>query len=117
MSIAAAASPEYIDYLKQNLQYFSDLDDTTDEEAFEMLAARCLTVNTIKACCSDPEDEKRIRADIEKSGGFELLDKIIFKIRCRLAKEMLRSAARKSQPVRRDEEQQEQVRPNLVLVG
>jgi len=92
--IYAAASKKYVDALRtkkeQWIAYYRDeYPDTTEEELFEMAAHKELNVDTESAGCSNPDDEKRIRATIKKSGGFHLLDKTIFKLRFKLAKELM----------------------------
>jgi len=92
--IYAAASGKYVEELQTKkdtwVAYYSDeYPDTSDEELFEMAAHKELNVDTESAGCSDPDDEKKIRAKIKSSGGFHLLDKTIFKLRFKLAKELM----------------------------
>lgn len=89
LPINAACSSAYLLELQDTLAYFKDMHDTSDDEAFQLLADSKLKVNTKMAQCSNPDDEKKIRDDIERRGGYDVIDKVIYKVRCKLVKGIL----------------------------
>ena len=59
------------------------------DEAFKIFADRHLKVDTAKARCSTREDEEMIEMKIMKTGGYTVLDRIIFLLRKELVKDFL----------------------------
>lgn len=86
VAIRAAVSSMYLSDLKETFAYFLKLADQDYTEAFEMFALRRLHVNTSQSECSRQDDKARITSQVEKDGGFKLLDKIIFNMRKRITK-------------------------------
>lgn len=85
-----ASSAKYLTKLQQVYSYYLEVADCDQKEAFNMLALHSLKTDTEKAHCSSPADEKMIRARVAEQGGFELLDKIIFQLRKRLVKNLMK---------------------------
>eukprot|EP00656_Telonema_subtile_P036486 TRINITY_DN40490_c0_g1_i1.p1 TRINITY_DN40490_c0_g1~~TRINITY_DN40490_c0_g1_i1.p1 ORF type:complete len:678 (-),score=149.85 TRINITY_DN40490_c0_g1_i1:319-2352(-) len=94
IAVQAAASNKYIASLHETYVYFLRLTGHDEKEAFEMLALRNLKVTTEHAQCTNKDDDAAIRACIAQQGGFELLDKIIFQLRSRLAHKIMVLAPR-----------------------
>eukprot|EP00658_Telonema_sp_P-2_P007134 TRINITY_DN12660_c0_g1_i1.p1 TRINITY_DN12660_c0_g1~~TRINITY_DN12660_c0_g1_i1.p1 ORF type:complete len:648 (+),score=105.34 TRINITY_DN12660_c0_g1_i1:459-2402(+) len=87
--VQMAASTKYLDGLEETFEYFLHqmVDQQLDtNEAFELMAAHQLGVDTSSASCSSHEDQCRIRDQVVANGGFEMLDKAIFHLRKKFVK-------------------------------
>lgn len=96
--IYTAASGKYVEELHDKKDtwiayYKSEFPDTSDEELFQMFAEKELNVNTEGAECTSPDDQKRLRGLIQSSGGFDLLNKTIFKTRRKSVEELIGQAS------------------------